>query len=769
MDETLAKVRVAMRDRTPLHHVALNVAKLVEIGYNKELKEDVHAADIVGIDGMGIVLALKMNSVKSAERVAGIDLMQRVLEMCAAEGFKPYFLGAEPHVVAAAADVARQKYPGLELAGIQDGYFKPDDEAAIVEDIRRSGAHCLFVGMPTPRKERFLAKYRKELDVPFIMGVGGSFDVMAGKVQRAPDLMQRFGFEWLYRVYQEPRRMWWRYTRTNTLFAAMIGADMAARAADNLTLATDTRRYTASNGALAGGGGTLAGQDTQPRANQVTFTAAEDPSDGSAAQSRSETVKVGENSLPFRLPWRVTTEALIAAELASIVLAAQLAIQFYGLGLFSQGLREVDYILPSIICALVVGYQLNHQGLLTLNAILERQNGEWRKMLVALVQGFLVTLALGYLLQVSVDYSRGWLFSWLVMSCVLLLTTRHINRRLLRWLLNCRAIERRVAVVSSGTIPPELISAILSEPGLTFARHHVVEPGKLAATAQADTGSVDQPTADPLEMLVQKLIRDDIEEVVIVDQGLTSEDLSRIVQHVNVLPINVYVQPKLFTGRIPILGVERMRSGNLLKVSGKPLANWGLVLKNVFDFVFGVLALILLSPLFLLIAIAIRLDSKGPVFFRQRRHGFYENEIVVYKFRTMHVMEDGAEIKQAQRNDPRVTRVGWWLRRTSLDELPQLINVIRGEMSFVGPRPHALQHNEMFRHYVSRYTARHRVKPGITGLSQINGLRGECETPDKMRKRVEMDIYYIDHWSFWLDLRILILTPVFGLVGRNAY
>lgn len=222
MDETLDRACDAMRTRRRLQHVALNVAKLVNARTNPLLKQDLETADFVGIDGMGIVIGLRLAGVEGAERVAGIDLMMQLLARCAKEGFHPYFLGATPEVVERAAEVARERFPGLRFAGIRDGYFDAAEEPEVVDAIRASGADCLFVGMPTPRKERFLAQHRDALDVPFIMGVGGSFDVLAGKVNRAPSWMQRTGLEWAYRLLQEPGRMWRRYASTNLAYAGLL-------------------------------------------------------------------------------------------------------------------------------------------------------------------------------------------------------------------------------------------------------------------------------------------------------------------------------------------------------------------------------------------------------------------------------------------------------------------------------------------------------------------------------------------------------------------
>jgi len=220
--ETVDRARQAMLCKKPTRHVALHVAKLVNMRSDPVLAADVRNSDVVGIDGMGIVLAARLLGFRVPERVAGIDLFQELLAVCAKENFRPFFLGATPEVLSKAVVKATEKYPSIRFAGVRDGYFTADQEMEVVEEIRNSGADCLFIGMPTPRKERFLAAHRDQLGIPFVMGVGGSFDVLAGRVKRAPKVMQKFGFEWLYRTYQEPRRLWWRYFRTNSIFAGMM-------------------------------------------------------------------------------------------------------------------------------------------------------------------------------------------------------------------------------------------------------------------------------------------------------------------------------------------------------------------------------------------------------------------------------------------------------------------------------------------------------------------------------------------------------------------
>jgi N-acetylglucosaminyldiphosphoundecaprenol N-acetyl-beta-D-mannosaminyltransferase len=195
MAETVDLARAAMRDRCRLQHVALNVAKFVNMRSDRVLHSDVMASDVIGIDGMGIVLALRMFGIPVKERVA---------------------------VLNRAAAAINAHFPSVQIAGLRDGYFRSDQEHQVVEQIIASKADCLFIAMPTPRKERFLSAHRDRLGVPFIMGIGGSLDVIAGHVRRAPQVMQSMGLEWLYRVYQEPRRMWWRYAKTNIVFAGIL-------------------------------------------------------------------------------------------------------------------------------------------------------------------------------------------------------------------------------------------------------------------------------------------------------------------------------------------------------------------------------------------------------------------------------------------------------------------------------------------------------------------------------------------------------------------
>lgn len=216
-----------------------------------------------------------------------------------------------------------------------------------------------------------------------------------------------------------------------------------------------------------------------------------------------------------------------------------------------------------------------------------------------------------------------------------------------------------------------------------------------------------------------------------------------------------------------LAGAQVTEFGDLLtiQVHSPPLTSFDLAVKRSFDLFAATLGMVVLSPLFLLVAVAIRIDSPGPLLFRQTRHGFNNEPIQVIKFRTMTTLESGENFTQAIKNDPRITRVGRILRQTNIDELPQLMNVIRGNMSVVGPRPHATAHNKFFQSKIAPFSRRHTVKPGLTGWAQVNGFRGETDTLEKMERRIEHDLYYIDNWSFLLDMKIILLT----LFSKKAY
>jgi putative colanic acid biosynthesis UDP-glucose lipid carrier transferase len=272
------------------------------------------------------------------------------------------------------------------------------------------------------------------------------------------------------------------------------------------------------------------------------------------------------------------------------------------------------------------------------------------------------------------------------------------------------------------------------------------------------------------DLLVSLAASGQVDEIIVALPWESSNDLNRAIGKFAALQTVIKVDPGLAGLKVPPLELEFVADIPTLTVQRRPLSGWGGPAKRAEDVVISLLLLILLGPLLLTIAILTKLDSPGPVIFRQERFGFSNNRFTVFKFRTMrHDPEPDPAVPQARRNDPRITLVGAVLRRTSLDELPQLFNVLLGDMSLVGPRPHAAAHNEKYAALIDGYLARHRMKPGITGWAQVNGARGETENPQQMTRRLEYDLAYIANWSMLFDLKVLVLTIPAVLRGTNAY
>jgi len=234
------------------------------------------------------------------------------------------------------------------------------------------------------------------------------------------------------------------------------------------------------------------------------------------------------------------------------------------------------------------------------------------------------------------------------------------------------------------------------------------------------------------------------------------------------VPASIHLGPEPIFDQFKHLNLERLGPLAALHLLRPPLTGFEIATKRAFDIAVASLALLLLAPLFLVVALLIRRDSPGPVFFRQTRYGFNQRPFGILKFRTMHTMENGPVIRQAERDDPRITGLGRFLRRSNIDELPQLLNVLRGDMSIVGPRPHALAHDDSWGRNIALYARRHNVKPGITGWAQVNGYRGHIGSDERLHGRIACDLYYIDNWSLWLDLMIVVLTVFSPRAYTNA-
>lgn len=261
-----------------------------------------------------------------------------------------------------------------------------------------------------------------------------------------------------------------------------------------------------------------------------------------------------------------------------------------------------------------------------------------------------------------------------------------------------------------------------------------------------------------------------VDDVVVALPWDDARRMAEVMGKLRQYPVDVHLFPDRFNPVLHSRGISLLSGVPMLQLSSRPLTGLRAFAKAAEDRVLGLAALLVALPVMTVVALAIRLESAGPVIYRQKRYGYNNEVFTVFKFRSMYAGADApGVVVQASRQDPRVTRVGRWLRRTSLDELPQIFNVLNGSMSMVGPRPHAVEHQNYYQHLVDEYRCRHRMKPGITGWAQIHGFRGETKDLDLMRKRVEHDLYYIENWSIFLDLWILLMTPIVCMWGKNAY
>jgi len=297
-------------------------------------------------------------------------------------------------------------------------------------------------------------------------------------------------------------------------------------------------------------------------------------------------------------------------------------------------------------------------------------------------------------------------------------------------------------------------------------------PGEVGQFIEV-VGSASISSCDAGESAIRDLVRSirssTAEEVLISLSWQNHHEIRAFLGRLRALPLTVKLLADDHISELLKNPLSQIGGSIAVEVQRAPLSLLEQSIKRSFDVLCSMLALIALCPLLAAIAALIKLDSPGPVVFRQRRNGFNGREFSIYKFRTMTVTEDGAVVTQAMRNDRRVTRVGAVLRRFSLDEVPQLLNVFRGEMSLVGPRPHAVAHDDHYGEQIAKYAYRQHVKPGITGWSQVNGLRGETVNVQDMQRRVILDLWYIDHWTIWLDLWILLRTVKSVALARNAY
>ena len=392
-------------------------------------------------------------------------------------------------------------------------------------------------------------------------------------------------------------------------------------------------------------------------------------------------------------------------------------------------------------------------------------SAQLRQLLLAwlLVGGALMVL--GVATKTNVLFSRGWMALWLGFGGLALVAARGVMAVTLRETRKRGWNLRRIVLVGSGpqatAVARQLEESAWS--GLEIA-------ALFYEARRPPVEKCGQIPAYPLARLPDFVERQSIDEVWLTLSAGSEHRIPELLDQLRHSTVGIRYVPSIENFRLLNPAISEVAGMAVLDLNVSPMQGINRILKAIEDRVLAVVILALISPLMLAIALGVKLGSPGPVLFKQRRNGCDGKPIKVYKFRTMVLHEEPeGTVTQASSDDPRITRFGAFLRRSSLDELPQFINVLQGRMSIVGPRPHALAHNEYYKHRVEAYMWRHCVKPGITGWAQVNGYRGPTDTLEKMERRVEHDLWYIDNWSLWLDLKIIALTVVRVLWDRNAY
>ncbi len=418
-------------------------------------------------------------------------------------------------------------------------------------------------------------------------------------------------------------------------------------------------------------------------------------------------------------------------------------------------------VLFVLVMELNDGYQLN---------ILRNPARNVRRLVICWASVLGALAVAGFLFKTSASFSRGWFLIWAMAGFALLLASRlFVSWKIRRWARN-GAMERRAVIVGGGANAETLIRSLEQQPdndiricGIFDDRDNRRSPPIVAGYPKL--GNIDE---------LIEFARIAHIDMLIVSLPISAEArVLSLLKKLWVLPVDIRLSALNNHLRFRPRAYSYVGSVPMLDIFDKPINDWDSVAKRIFDIVFSVLGIVALSPIMIATAIAIKLNSKGPVIFVQKRHGFNNEIINVWKFRSMYTDQCDPTARNAvTKNDPRVTSVGRFIRKTSIDELPQFFNVLAGTLSLVGPRPHAvaaLSGDMLYTEVVDGYFARHRVKPGVTGWAQINGWRGEVDKPEKIRMRTEYDLQYIENWSLWFDLKILFLTPIRLMNTENAY
>src|SRR6185312_9026663 len=484
------------------------------------------------------------------------------------------------------------------------------------------------------------------------------------------------------------------------------------------------------------------------------------------ASAESDRVSVaGESVRPRPIPRMLISECLRLYDVVAIAAAGSVAYALYVL----PGPRALDSRYPGTIAfgALVAAIIAQLLSAYKLESVFSRSLGV-RRAVAAWIISFGLFVVAAFCLKLSDSYSRVWAVSWLLSAACIMLFGRYLLSFVtLRWAKQGR-FAFRTLIVGIGE-QAEALAMRLATRGDTRTRivGFVDDRSGPPLPRRRFHGHPVIPDVDRMMALIRQNAAD---EIIIALPWSRAQRVHELTMLLATTPVRIRLAPDLAGFRFADRRVTRRAGVSMLTLFDRPISGWSHVFKLIEDQAIALAALAFLAPLMLSIAVAIKLDSPGPVLFRQRRYGFNDQLIEVWKFRTMRSeCADKNAAMQTRRNDPRVTRVGRLLRKSSLDELPQLFNVLRGDMSFVGPRPHALVHDEIYSALISRYFDRQQVRPGITGWAQVNGCRGETRELAAMERRVRRDLEYIHDWSLRLDFIIIMKTVNELLHPKNVY
>ncbi len=462
---------------------------------------------------------------------------------------------------------------------------------------------------------------------------------------------------------------------------------------------------------------------------------------------------------------RVAADVVGIGDVAAVILGAFLPAVTYEL--VNETAYDWTLILQSSLAAAIITYLCLRSWDMYDTTRMDDFPRAPGRLLLALLIGLAGVYGLGVPAAIQGVHRVVWLVLWLLASNALILLWRQLAHIHLNALTGRGCYHEAVAVFGAGEIARR-VQAHLSDPRYSIELAGVYDD-RMGDDRLDDSGL---KVSGRLDDLIAAARNEEIDQVVIALPQSADRRIADVVRKLQQVPASLHVVTHISSDLVDPDGSNRVSSFGpvgLLDVKRKPLTDWAPIVKEAEDLIVGTLVLLAFLPVFPLIALAIKLDSPGPILFRQCRRGLNQRVFEVLKFRTMSVLEDGDAVRQVKPGDQRVTRVGRFLRRTSLDELPQILNVLKGEMSLVGPRPHALVHDEQFSEMLETYANRHQVKPGITGLAQVMGFRGETSSADKIEGRVNADIDYIRNWSLALDLKILAKTVKAVLAGINAH